>query len=226
VKRNIPSFIFLICLASQATAQTIVTAADFFKQMQEKYSVIKDYEASVKITTGRTEMSGVIAYRAPKLLRIDFSQPANQVICYNGDELTVYLPEYSAILTQSVDSGGAGGASLASAQGLQILGRNYSVAYESTWEPVELDTGKPENGKVIKLSLAATKPGEGYRKIVLSVNPDTKLITRMEGTTIANARFVFDFGGIKLNQGIPETRFIYDSPATANLFNNFLFKTE
>jgi len=35
---------------------------------------------------------------------------------------------------------------------------------------------------------------------------------------------VFNFTDIKLNQGIAETVLIYDSPASANLYNNFLFK--
>jgi hypothetical protein len=44
------------------------------------------------------------------------------------------------------------------------------------------------------------------------------------GRTIADESLAFDFTEIKLDQGIPEARFAYDSPASANLYNNFLFK--
>ncbi len=218
------SLALALCLTAPLGAQTPTTAADFFRQMQEKYGSISDYEAKVSISAGKSPMSGVIVYKTPKLLRIDFDQPANQVISFNGEELTVYLPEYAAILVQSVSSGGAAGASVASAQGLAILGRNYSIAYDSSHLPLPLDEGSSE--QVIKLALVATRSGEGYRRIVLSVNPDTKLIRRMDGTAVSGARFVFDFTGIKLNQNIPDARFLYDSPASANLYNNFLFKSE
>jgi outer membrane lipoprotein-sorting protein len=46
----------------------------------------------------------------------------------------------------------------------------------------------------------------------------------MQATTIADGNIQFDFSNIKTNQGIPDQRFIYDSPASANLYNNFLFR--
>jgi len=33
---------------------------------------------------------------------------------------------------------------------------------------------------------------------------------------------VFTFSDYKLNQGIPDQRFIYDPPSSANVYNNFL----
>jgi outer membrane lipoprotein-sorting protein len=56
------------------------------------------------------------------------------------------------------------------------------------------------------------------------VAPDTYLIRRIEGRTIAETLVRFDFLDVKINQGIPEQRFLYDSPASANLYNNFLFR--
>jgi outer membrane lipoprotein-sorting protein len=48
----------------------------------------------------------------------------------------------------------------------------------------------------------------------------------MEGITLAGDTIVYSFSGFRLNQGIPDTRFIYDSPASANVYNNFLFSTD
>jgi outer membrane lipoprotein-sorting protein len=77
---------------------------------------------------------------------------------------------------------------------------------------------------VVKLRLTRRSVVEGFREIVLSIDPETLLIRRIEGRTIADALVRFDFSNIKTNLGIPEGRFIYDSPASANVYNNFMFK--
>ena len=161
---------------------------------------------------------------SPSFLRIDFSRPADQVIVFNGELLTVYLPEYRAVLNQSVTPGRrpASGASLASAQGLNLLRRNYVSSFVTGPDPVTLDDSSSE--LVVKLRLARRNISEGFREIILSVNPDTRLIRRIEGRTIADGQVRFDFSSIRTNLGIPEMRFIYDSPASANMYNNFLFR--
>jgi outer membrane lipoprotein-sorting protein len=226
LKRTIRIIFLAAVLAvfSPLSAQGNQTAAEFFGQMQGVYTAATDYEASVRITTGKTVMKGVLAYKAPNLLRIDFTEPSNQVISFNGEELQVYLPEYAAVLVQSAGKAGAGSASAATGRGLALLKSNYYVSYESSPQAVPLDDGGTET--VIRLKLDPHASGEGYRKIILSVNPATKVIRRMVGTTVGGSQFQFDFETVKLNQNIPASRFIYDSPASANVYNNFLFKTE
>jgi len=87
---------------------------------------------------------------------------------------------------------------------------------------VPLDDGDREPG--VELSLTRRIASEGFREIILSINAETGLVRRIEGRTIADALVRFDFTNIKTNLGIPEARFIYDSPASANLYNNFLFR--
>jgi outer membrane lipoprotein-sorting protein len=120
-------------------------------------------------------------------------------------------------LTQEVSSG----RSSAAGQGLRILRRNYTPSYVTGPAPVLLE-GTAES--VVKLRLTRRSGSESFREIIVSVNPDTKLIRRMEGVTLAGGAVRFDFSAIKINQGIPEQRFIYDSPASSNMYNNFLFR--
>jgi outer membrane lipoprotein-sorting protein len=89
-------------------------------------------------------------------------------------------------------------------------------------DPIPLDDGSKE--QVVKLRLTRRSISEGFRELILSVDPDTLLIRRIEGRTIAEGLVRFDFSDIRTNQGIPTQRFIYDSPASANLINNFLFR--
>jgi outer membrane lipoprotein-sorting protein len=203
-------------------AQDILTADKFFKDVSAKYAVIKDYEASVAVTAGKQTMSGKVIYKAPTLLRMDFTNPASQVIVYDGQNLVVYVPEYRAVLSQQTGTTSAAAAS--TGEGLRMLGRNYSMSFESGPTPTALP-GSPSE-LVMRLVLSRLTVAEGFRTIILSIDPAKLLIRRMEGTTLAGDLIMYDFTGIKLDQGVSDTRFIYDSPASANIYNNFLFSSD
>ncbi len=210
-------------MAGLVFAQKITTAGEYFDSVSKFYGTIKDYEANVEITASHKQMAGKISFKRPDLLRIDFTNPADQVICFNGDTLTIYLPGYSAILNQQVQSDGssAGGAGLATPAGLSLLRRYYRVSYESGQNPVPLDENSEE--KVINLILRRKTATESFIRIKLSITPDTKLIRRVDAVTSHNAEFIFDFHDYKLNSNIPDQRFIYNAPSSANNYNNFLF---
>jgi outer membrane lipoprotein-sorting protein len=216
--------IFSIAPAADTGAQEIITADRYMEIVAGHYATVMDYEAQITIQSGTSEMTGQLSFLNPSFLRIDFTRPAEQVICFNGELLTVYVPEYRVTLNQEVSgrSQAATGASLASAQGLTLLRRNFVPSFVSGPDPVPLDEGSPE--MVVKLRLTRRTLSEGYREIILSVDPDTLLIRRIEGRTIADVLVRFDFLTIKTNLGIPPGRFIYDSPASANVVNNFLFR--
>jgi outer membrane lipoprotein-sorting protein len=205
-------------------AQEIITAERYLEMVSERYAGIKDYEAKIVIRSGNTDMYGTLSHLTPSFLRIDFSTPSEQVIVFDGELLTVYLPEYRAVLNQMVSGqrAGASSASLASSQGLSLLRRNYVPSFLTGPEPVPLEADSGET--VVKIRLTRRSVSEGFREIILSVDPVTRLIRRIEGRTIAEGQVRFDFSQIKTNQGIPEGRFLYDSPASANLYNNFLFR--
>ncbi|GHV96616.1 membrane protein [Spirochaetia bacterium] len=224
VNRGFSLFCMLIAGFCALSGQEIVTAERYLEMVSGRYGVIKDYEASIVIHSGSTEMTGNVSHLSPSFLRIDFTRPAEQVIVFNGELLTVYLPEYRAVLNQNINQSRrpASGASLASAQGLSLLRRNYVPSFVTGPEPSPLDANSPE--RVVKIRLTRRSISEGFREIILHINPDTQLIRRIEGRTIAEGDVRFDFTNVKINQGIPEQRFIYDSPASAYLYNNFLFR--
>jgi outer membrane lipoprotein-sorting protein len=211
---------FLLNLWGTLFAQSqILTAGAFFKTLSEFYSAILDYEAAMTISAGRTTMAGRVSYKKPELLRIDFTSPRDQVIVYNGDMLTIYLPGNSATLSQA-GSGSSRGTNLATAQGLNLMSRYYNIAYETGADPVPLEPGSEE--LVVRLILTRKSASEEFRTIKLSVNPNSRLIRRVEAAARSEI-FVFSFSDYRLNQGISDQRFIYDPPASANDYNNFLF---
>jgi outer membrane lipoprotein-sorting protein len=208
-------------------AQDIITAERYLSIVGDRYGTIRDYEARITIRSGNSTMQGTLSHLAPSFLRIDFSEPRDQVIVFNGEMLTIYLPEYRAALNQSINSpgrraGSSGGASLATSQGLSLLRRNYVPAFVTGPDPVPLESGSGE--QVVKIRLTRRSVSEGFREILLDINPETHLIRRIEGRTIADSVVRFDFTNVSINQGIPEQRFVYDSPASANMYNDFLFR--
>jgi len=217
----------LLCVNFFVFSQEIVTADKYLDSVSDRYGTIKDYEAQVVIRSDSTDMTGNLSYLDPNFLRIDFTDPPEQVLVFNGEILTVYIPKLRAVLNQAVapvrrSNTPAGGASLASAQGLQLLRRGYVASFVSGPDPVPLDDTPRD--LVVKLRLTRRLASEGFREVILCIDPATLLIRRIEGRTIADALVRFDFTNIRINVGIPEQRFIYDSPASANLYNNFLFR--
>ena len=225
-RKVLSALLFFFGINFLAFSQEIVTADKYLERVSERYGNVRDYEAQVNIRSGSTEMIGNLSFLDPFFLRINFTKPAEQVLVFNGQLLTVYLPDLRAVLSQPVTQGrrttGAVGASMASAQGLQLLRRGYVPTFVSGPEPVSLDERDRE--LVVKLRLTRRLASEGYREIILSINPETLLIRRIEGRTIADVLVRFDFLNVKTNVGIPELRFEYDSPASANIYNNFLFR--
>ena len=226
-KQGIALFFLMIFGFVFLSGQEIITAEGYLRLVSDNYANIRDYEANIVIRSGNTDMIGRVSHRAPSFLRMDFTRPADQVIVFNGETLTMYLPEFRAILRQSISStrvvsSGTGGAGLASAQGLSLLRNNYVPSFLTGPNPVPLDNNSAE--MVVKLRLIRRYTSEGFREIILSINPETRLIRRIEGRTIAEADVRFDFTNINTNVGIPEARFIYDAPASANVYNNFLFR--
>ena len=204
-------------------AQNITTASAYFKTISEYYGTIKDYEVDFEIKIEKTESAGKLSFKAPNLVRMDYTNPPEQVICFNGDMLTIYIKEPAeAVLQQQVTPDNTNNAaSLTTPQGLSLMSRYYTVAYETGQNPEPLEEGSDE--MVVKLILTRKSASEAFRYIKLAINNDTKLIRRIEAVTPKGEEFVFNFFDYVLNQNLSEQRFVYDAPSSANNYNNFLF---
>jgi outer membrane lipoprotein-sorting protein len=151
-----------IFVVQTASGQDIQTADNFFDWMAEKYGDVKDYMADISIVTEKATMTGSLFYKIPNKLRIDFTNPAEQTIVVDGEKLVVYIPQYRVIMSQALKKrSSAAVAAMASKQGLQLLKRNYSVAYLEGPTPVPLDPGSDE--KVTRLKLTWRSSEEGFR---------------------------------------------------------------
>jgi outer membrane lipoprotein-sorting protein len=114
-------------------------------------------------------------------------------------------------------------ANLVSAQGLTLLKKSYSVAYLIGQDYVPLEEGSRDMVKKLRLSSRSTS--EGFRQVVIAVGRNG-MIRRITGVTLNYEEFVMDLSDVVVNQNIPDTRFKYDAPAYANVYQNFLFDAE
>lgn len=205
--------------------QEITTANVFFSEISEMYSKIKTYSANLSIIIGTTNqsMNATTYFKHPNRLRIDFTKPNNQVILFTGDTLTIYVPEYRMILNQTIDKDNMIGTTYsATPQGLSLLKRSYTIAYETGASPQPLEEGS--NEQAIILILNRRSATEAFRSIRLFISPKTKLIRRIEALPLSGSKIIFDFTSYQLDVSIPDTRFLYDIPPNADMINNFLFE--
>lgn len=223
IKKSIAFTAFCLSCALNLFSQGLVPATDFFKDISTYYGSLKDYEADADIKMGNTEMKAHIIYLQPDKMRMDFSNPPNQTIVFNGQTLTVYLPDSAAVLTQNASGTDTDtAATIATAEGLSLLRRYYSISYEIGQEPVPLTEGSDE--MVVKLVLWRRNTSEEFRYIKIAVDPETKLIRRIEAVTASTGvTYIFEFSNYETNQGITEQRFVFDMPPAANIYDNFLF---
>ena len=213
-----------LAVAVPGAAQPVVTAESFFEAVSATYGSIVDYQADIRITQGEVVMEGALSYKRPNLLRIDFTNPEGQVIVSDGSLLTVYYPRLEVIFEQRLRNRGSENvAGLASRQGLHFLQSNYAIAYLEGPDPVGLDPGSGE--LVVKLKLTSRATTEGFRQLEIAVSPGN-LIRRITGISVGFEEHRLDFFNVRTNQNIPDGRFVYDSPPSANVYRDFLFESE
>lgn len=224
VKTAVIIFGILLC-ALPVSAQEIITGQDFFDRVAENYQGIEDYSADFEMTVEDTVMSGLIYYKNPNLIRIDFLDPEEQVLVADGEIIQVYVPDYNVTLTQRLkDQTNPGG--FATGEGLSLLRRNYQIAFKDSPDPQPLDSSSEGSSELVyKLFLTWRNTAQGFRQIELAVTPDL-YIRRMTAVTADRRNIEFTFKDIQVNQSIPMARFEYDSPPSSNNFDNFLYGAE
>ena len=71
-------FTVLAFFSASLFAQSITTASAYFKTISEYYATIKDYEVDFEIKVEKQESAGKLSFKAPDLLRLDYTNPQEQ----------------------------------------------------------------------------------------------------------------------------------------------------
>ncbi|MBN1522944.1 MAG: outer membrane lipoprotein carrier protein LolA [Spirochaetales bacterium] len=196
-------------------------AQDIFNRVSDKYAKITDLQCNIRISKGDTVQAGRLFYTNKNYMKIEFSSPSGQIILIDREKLQIYLPSHRTILEQKFRDSKE---SLLTSGGLALFDSNYHIGF-AVAGLTPLQSGSSE--QVYKLRLEPnTSVTEGYKEIILSINPSTELIRRIEAITLKNEKITIDYDGITLNVGIPYTRFQMDPPNLTNVYPDFLSGSE
>ena len=218
--------------------QYIVTASDFMNTVADHYGNIKDLQALLIITYNDKTDYCEIYIKPPTKMHIAYRQPQGQIINSDGEDFYVYIPTENIVLYQKRSQTQSSAGTFVTRTGLDILLKNYSVSYFNTPEYVPLENDKNiinrantlfsrrtniKERKIVKIRLRRKSSTQSFREIVLSIGIDN-LIYRVEAVTFNNENIQFDFINIFMNEGIPDTVFKFEAPATAPVINNLFYK--
>lgn len=209
----------LLCF-SATDGGGVTTAATFFSRVSDRYTSINNYVANITIKSGKTVQSGILRYRKPNFVRVDFFSPRGQFILFANDMLNVYLPQMDVVLSQKAE-GSNSGASLGTASGLSLMKRSYVISFEKDSRPHPLYEGSRE--MAIILTMERRNGSEPFRRLRVMINPETSLIRRIEGTPVMGDDVIFDFLDYKINPGVPGSFFVFEAEHATTILNDFLY---
>jgi len=222
--RRLSLLAMFACVPVGLHAQEILTALEYFDTFSSNYAEIDDYIAQMAWVDESGSMSGTLFFKQPNFIRIDFAQPEEAILVSNDELFMFYVPALDVVLQQELRRvPGETPGDLATPAGLEIMRRNFTIAYLEGPEPVPLDEGSEVF--VTQLRLDRKQVTEGFRQIVLSVD-ETGFIRRIIGTKVDYEEVQLDLSEIEINQNIPLSRFDYSPEADASVLENFLFDPE
>ncbi|NIZ46402.1 outer-membrane lipoprotein carrier protein LolA [Entomospira nematocerorum] len=206
--KKIIIFILVLCniegiLGAQESADA------FLQRVSDRYAKIEDYQSQIRIQRGEKGESGILKYKSPNLLRLDYTVPAKQVLVVSGNKVELFLPAYGIVMEQILPASDVETLTTIglSGNGLKLFRENYFVSYTNDGKVEALESGS--NERVIKLSLKWRVNAEGFRTLEIAVNPETLLIRRITGVTSLFENIRYDFMNVNLNKGINNNIFVY-----------------
>ena len=218
--------LLLLAVAGFLSAQEIVTASEYFGTVAANYGRIETYAAQMVWSDNSGAMRASLVYKRPNLIRIDFEQPEDQWMIFDGDQLVIYVPVLNTVLVQDLrGSSGSGQVDVGplTAEGLSIMRRTYDVTFLESAEPVPIDEGS--SLMVTKLRLERSAVTEGFRELVLSID-ENLFIRRFVATTVDFEQVQMDLSEIQINQLIPDAWFEEEFDPSASVDENFLYNPE
>ena len=210
-------------------AQVEDTVGEFFDKVSERYKAIRDYSARLVITRGEEIQEANVIFKAPQWLRMDFTRPEGMVMAIYENDFLVWVPGYSVTFSQKIGNAGDPEEAalpvppVVAGVGLDIIQRYYTISYNPSPDLMPID--EENNEKVYKIKAVWKSTNEGFRRLDIDIGTDL-LLRRIKGTTTANKAIVFDIYDMKINKGIPDSRFRFESPSTGNVIDYFLFDPE
>lgn len=223
------------------------------KELLEKISAsskssIKDLEADFKWMQNENVQEGKIYFKNSQRLRLNFTNPSNQVMCTNGYDLWFYLPTHNFVLKQTLmhkekkqteteSDPVTENTKSKNKNNSKEKSENQDSASALFFNPVGFDNFLSNYAiefhesktlvdykgyKVYQFKLIRWRSTRnGINVIYMTVDPNG-IMRKIEGITAAYRKIVIEFENIKLNSNLPDLLFNYEPPAHARTLDNFI----
>ena len=195
----------------------IVSINDIKMSMTDMFNSIDDYTADFNWINGDVSYLGVIKYKKPDKILLEFDEPEEQKIVSNGNVLYIYIPYLKVVAQQSLsESTESMILSTASESGLSKLFDEYSFSFYDT------STLQPFGGtNAYHLKLNQKRPKVGFKQMDFWVSEDG-LILQSNGVSPNEVEVSLTFSNIRLNEELPDYIFDFEVPADAQIIRNII----
>lgn len=201
-----------------------ITVSDVVKKVKKRFGEIDSYQAKFSIRStkrGKTRhQTGVLKYKSPNRLLIQFFRPSGQRIVSDGSMMWIYIPSMNVVAEQDLKSGDQGLFGSGTKSGLRRLFSKYHYRFDSKKQPTEA------NGETYyTLYLKQKESRSGYKHLKLWVNSDY-MIQKAEGETTTGKHVVISFTDINTEVRHPSGIFKFDVPPRARVIKNPMISEE
>ena len=225
------------------TQEDLLSAKTLLERLSESFKAnVRDLKTEIKLTQGNSISTGTLYFKNPQKIRIDFTDPPNQVICSNGYELWVYIPYLNIVLHQDIlerermkddeeektDSENEENKEpeiitnpvLLNPVGLDKFLTEYSIEYHETKEKINYK----DNTKVYQLKLIRWRSTKHGFNVIYLLIQENGIIRQVKGVTASYKQIVLELDKIELNTNISDLKFNYEPPSHTSTVDDFINK--
>lgn len=214
----------LVYNSANAYKFDFTTVGDVVDEVKNKFGSLDSYQAQFEIvstkTGKRSVQNGIIKYKNPGKLLVEYQSPYGQKIVSDGKSMWVYIPSMNVVAEQDLMSD-SGIFSSASRSGLERLFSKYHYRFASKDQPEKMDDGRREYTLVLK---QRERKG-GFRTIKLWIS-ENYFIHRAKGETSAGKSVEITFSKIQTDINLPGGLFKFEMPPRARIIKNPMIAEE
>lgn len=189
------------------------------KQLKTMEADIK-YSRVITLLDSEDNSSGILKYKKPKKVYLNFSPPRNEINVIDGSYIWIYHPEEKQVEKYKMSS------NKDASQGMDIfdLGYEFSAGtIKQNYNITLLDDVMTEDGKLFHIEMIPKETIESdYSRYLLWIKEGLWLPVQFQlyesDGEIVNT---FELSNIRINTEIPDTTFVLDLPDDVEIIEPF-----
>lgn len=181
-------------------------AEGYLNKIEKEYSGVKSIEAKCvqtfyNRTMGKTfTFKGTVFIRRPDKFRWEITDPDEQLIIIDGENLWIYTKENNQVIKESADKKGRAKLALLLLADINELKKNFTITVAN------------DGSETLELGLMPNEATADVKSARLIVNKSNYRIAGIKITDAYDNHSVYSFEETVFNSNIPDSRFVYVPP--------------